>query len=166
MLRVLKTGVLVLAILVAPGPRALALDAHKAAYVGGTLTQFTNTTKRIEGCLDIADARQLRFTPDGSPDRTVRIDYANILDLEFGQTLRRRIVTTLGAVTFAGPVGLLTPSKRRHYLTITYIDEQRRNQVLMLELGDELVRRTLTTLEMRSGKPIEYRDEESRKWSR
>jgi hypothetical protein len=38
--------------------------------------------------------------------------------------------------------------------------------VLMLELGDEVVRRTLTSLELRSGKPIEFRDEESRRWSR
>ena len=66
----------------------------------------------------------------------------------------------------AGPFGLLTPSNRRHYLTITYVDAHCRTQVLMLELGDEVVRRTLTSLERRSGKPIEFRDEESRRWSR
>ena len=157
-----------LAILLAIGSRAVALDKHKSAYVGGTLTQFNNATGRIEGRLDVADARQLLFTPDGDPpdDRTVRIEYATILDLEFGQNLSRRLTTALGAAALAGPFALLTPSKRRHYLTITYVDAHRRTQVLILELGDEVVRRTLTSLELRSGKPIEFRDEESRRWSR
>ena len=148
--------------------RAVALDKHKTAYVGGTLTQFDNATGRIEGRLDVTDARQLMFTPDGDPadDRTVRIEYATIQDLEFGQKVSRRLTTTLVAAALAGPLGLLTPSNRRHYLTITYVDAHCRTQVLMLELGDEVVRRTLTSLERRSGKPIEFRDEESRRWSR
>jgi hypothetical protein len=160
--------VLALAILLALGAPTFALDRHKAAYVGGTLAQFNKAADRTEGRLDLDDARQLVFTPDSgrAADPTVRIDYATMLDLEFSQKVSRRLATTLGAAALAGPFAVLTPSKRRHYLTITYVDEQRRNQVLMLELGDELARRTLTVLELRSGKPIEFMDEESRKWSR
>ena len=52
----------------------------------------------------------------------------------------------------------------RHHLTITFLDEECRSQVVILELGKDIVRSTLSTLEERSGKPIEYRDEEARKW--
>ena len=101
-----------LALLLALGSHAFALDKHKAAYVGGTLTQF-NATDRTEGRLDLTDGRQLLFTPDSDPadDRTVRIDYATILDLEFGQKVSRRLATSLGAAALAGPFALLTPSK-------------------------------------------------------
>jgi MGT family glycosyltransferase len=164
-----RVSVFALTILLTLGSHAFALDKHRAAYVWGTLTQFNNATDRTEGRLDVTDARQLLFTPDGrsADGRTVRIDYATILDLEFGQKVTRRLATTLGATALAGPFALLTPSKKRqHFLTITYVDEQRRNQVLTLELGDEVVRRTLAALESRSGKPVEFRDEEARKWSR
>jgi hypothetical protein len=97
----------------------------------------------------------------------VRIAYASIQDLEFGQKVNRRLVTTIGAAALAGPVALLTRSaRRRHYLTIAFLDEERRNQVVILELGKEIVRSTLSTLEARSGKPVEYQDEEARKWIR
>lgn len=160
--------VLALAILIALEAPTFALDKHKAAYVGGTLAQFNKAADRTEGRLDLDDARRLVFAPDSdrAADRSVRVDYATMLDLEFSQKVSRRPATTLGTAALAGPFALLTPSKRRHYLTITYLDEQCRNQVLMLELGDELVRRTLTVLERRSGKPIEFMDEQSRKWSR
>ena len=72
----------------------------------------------------------------------------------------------MGVAALAGPMALLMRSSRRHYLTITFLDEEGRNQVVILELGNDIVRSTLSTLEARSGTPVEYRDEEARKWIR
>jgi hypothetical protein len=97
----------------------------------------------------------------------MRIAYASIQDLKFGQHVSRPVVTTLASAALGGPMALLVrPASRRHYLTITFLDEERRNQVVILELGKEIVRSTLSTLEARSGKPVEYQDEEARKWIR
>jgi MGT family glycosyltransferase len=159
----------VVAALLALASQVFALDKDKAAYVGGTLAQFHYTKGGAEGRLDFIGASHFLFTTDRSSieGRGVRIAYASIQDLEFGQKVSRRLVTTIGAAALAGPMALLTRSaSRRHFLTITFVDEERRNQVLILELGKEIVRSTLSTLEARSGKPVEYQDEEARKWIR
>jgi hypothetical protein len=155
-----------------PSTRGFSSGGHvavigKAAYVGGTLAQFQYATDRVEGRLDLRGAGHFLFTPDRNPTegRGVRIAYESIQDLQFGQKVRRRLVTTMGAAALAGPLALLTrPASRRHYLTITFLDEERRSQVVILELAKEIVRATLSTLEARSGKPIEYQDHEARKW--
>ena len=160
---------LVLAALLAFASHVSALDRDKAAYVGGTLAQFENAKDRAEGRLDFVGASHFLFTEDrnGTKGRAVRIAYANIQDLQFGQRVSRRLTTTIGAAVLAGPLALLTrPASRRHYLTITFVDDERRNQVAILELGKEIVRSTLRTLEARSGKPVEYQGDEARKWSR
>jgi MGT family glycosyltransferase len=167
--RVSRVSVVTLVALLMLASHAFALDKYKAAYVGGTLAQFHDPNDQAEGRLDVSDASELLFTADrNSVDgRRVRIDYASIQDLEFAQQVSRRAVTTIGAAALAGPMGLFVrPANRRHYLTITFLDEEGRNQVVILELGNEIVRSTLSTLEARSGKAVEYRDEAARKWIR
>jgi hypothetical protein len=164
-----RVSVLVVAALLALASHASALDKYKAAYIGGTLAQFQSAKDRIEGHLDFSGASHFLFTTDRNftEGRGVRIAYASIQDLQFGQKVSRRLVTTIGAAALAGPMALLTRSEsRRHYLTITFLDEERRHQVVILELGKEIVRSTLSTVEAGSGKPIEYQDEEARKWIR
>ncbi|MBI3666446.1 MAG: hypothetical protein HY236_09535, partial [Acidobacteria bacterium] len=58
---------------------------------------------------------------------------------------------------------LLLSKKRRHYLTINYLDAQDRQQAMVLELGKNIVRTTLASLEARTGKRIEYQDDEARR---
>ena len=169
MFRLLKLRVLLvsLAAVLAVASHVSALDKCKAAYVGGTLAQFPYPSDHTEGCLDFSDASHLVFTAgrNATEGRRVRIAYANIQDLEFGQKVSRRVATTMSAAALAGPMALLTrPTSRHHYLTITFLDEERRNQVVILELGKDIVRSTLSTLEARSGKRIECQDEEARKW--
>ena len=67
-----------------------------------------------------------------------------------------------------GPIGLLTlfSKKRKHYLTIGFKDESDKDQVAVIELGKDIVRVTLPILETRSGKKVEYQDEEARKSSK
>jgi MGT family glycosyltransferase len=164
-----RISLIAVAVLVALVSHVYALDKCKAAYVGGTLAQFQYAKNRAEGRLDFSEASHFLFTTDrnSTEEHGVRIAYANVEDLQFGQKVSRRLVTTIGAAALAGPIALLTRSaSRRHYLTITFLDEERRNQVVILELGKEIVRSTLSTLEARSGKQIEYQDEKARKWVR
>src|SRR5262245_8577326 len=163
----LRVSVVALAALLALASHVSALDKYKAAYVGGTLAQFRCANEQPEGRLDFSDVSHLEFIVDRSAGerRGVRIAYASIQDLEFGQRVSRRVAVTMGAAALAGPMALLThPKSRRHYLTITFLDEEGRNQVVILELGQDIVRSTLSAVETRSRKPVEYRDEEARKW--
>jgi hypothetical protein len=54
-------------------------------------------------------------------------------------------------------------SERKHYLTVGFTDEADRAQVVVLELGKDIVRTTLAVVQTRSGKKIEYQDDEARK---
>jgi hypothetical protein len=57
----------------------------------------------------------------------------------------------------------LFSKKRKHYLTVGYKDEEGSDQVVVLELGKDIVRTTLAVVETRAGKQIEFQDEEARK---
>jgi hypothetical protein len=98
----------------------------------------------------------------------LRVEYTAIQHVEFGQTARRRVKAAIGASALFGPIGLvaLRSKQRAHYLTIAYRDEIGVNQAVVLELGKSVVRDTLAIVEARSGKAIEYQDEEARKWSK
>ena len=56
----------------------------------------------------------------------------------------------------------LFSKKRNHFLTITYNDKAGKEQAGVFELGKDIVRTTLPILEARSGKKIEYFDQETR----
>jgi hypothetical protein len=152
------------------GPSLLpGLDGGKAAYVDGTIVELDTAAHPVEGRLCAGAGPQLTFTPDGPrAGPPLHIEYAGIRTLEYGQQAGRRVRTALGSAVLLGPIGLLALSskKRDHYLTIGYLDEQGRDQVVILQLGREIVRVTLATLEARSGKPVEYLDEEARRWGR
>jgi hypothetical protein len=160
---------LTMMIVFASPPRVWALDANKVAYVGGTIVSFNVSNEPIEGRLDIGPNR-LVFVPDGGPHAAgrLRIDYESVRDLELGQKVERRRGLVVGATVLAGPFGLLLLSaqRRAHYLTLVYADEMGENQVVVMELGKNVVRAALDALEAHTGLAIEYQDEAARKWSR
>jgi hypothetical protein len=143
-----------------------AVDGKKAAYVGGTATAFANAKEPPEGKLDTQNEEALVLTVEKKPfsGQTLRIPYGSIEDLEYGQKAGRRVGAALGTALI-NPVGLflLFSKKRKHYLTIGYKDEAGKDQVAVLELGKDIVRTTLPIVETRSGKQIQYQDEEARK---
>ena len=53
--------------------------------------------------------------------------------------------------------------KRRHYLTMEYVDAEGKSQAAVFEIGKNAIRYTLKSLEVRTGKKIEYEDDEARK---
>ena len=60
------------------------------------------------------------------------------------------------------PIALLS-KKRKHFLTIGYQDENGKQQAAVFEIGKDTVRVDLATIEARTGRKIEYQDEEARK---
>jgi hypothetical protein len=135
--------------------------------VGGTIARFNTSSNRINGRVEVRP-RHFVFVPENSlhAAEPLSIDYESIRHLEFGQRASRRVPLVVAAAVVLGPPGLLSLSakSRAHYLTLTYAGEQGRTEVIVLELGKHVVRSTLAVVEARSGIPIEYQDEEARKW--
>lgn len=130
-----------------------AVDGKKAEYTGGTIAGLKD---KAEGTLDTSKSDALVF--DAKKDGTASIPYAAITGLEYGQKAGRRVAVAV----LVSPLALFS-KKRNHYLTIGYNDEAGKEQVGVFELGKDIVRTSLKIIETRSGKNIEYQDEEARK---
>ena len=125
--------------------------------MGGTWTQYAAES---EGKIDFSDSAQMRFIPDRK-ERDASIPYDKITSLEYGQKAGRRIGLTL--LTGAWP--LLLSKKRRHYVTIGFTDDSGQPAGVIFELGKDVTRVTLKTLEIRTGKKVDYETEDARKHS-
>ena len=146
---------------------AFAIDSKATAYKGGTVPGFDGAKDEVEGLLDMSKQDQLIFTATDNPfkGKTFSITYSKIVDLEYGQKAGRRVGTAVATTVLFGPIGLLSllSKKRKHYLTVGFKDDMEKDQVVVLELGKDIVRTTIPIIETRSGKKVEYQDEESRK---
>ena len=128
------------------------LGSHATMYVGGTVTSIKQET---EGKSSTDDEKAFLFEYQGGK---LLIPYERINQLEYGQKAGRRI----GLAIAVNPIALLS-KKRRHFLTISYLDDGEKQQAVVLELGKDIVRTTLASVQARSGRKIEYQDEEARK---
>lgn len=134
-------------------PGLLALDSKKAQYIGGTVSSLK---EKAEGHLSTAGEDAVTFTPKNATP--LSIPYAGISELEYGQKAGRRV----GMAILISPLALFS-KKRKHYLTISYTDAAGKDQAAVFELGKDIVRTTLKILETRSGKDIQFQDEDARK---
>jgi hypothetical protein len=159
------TALTVIASLLAP-VALLAVDKDRAAYFGGTTAVFVGASDPIDADLDTTEATHLVLTGRKDPYKGValRIPYAAMTDLEYGQKAGRRVGAAIGTTVLLGPIGLLTlfSKKRSHYLTIAWRDGET-EQVAVIELGKEIVRTTLPIVKARSGQAITFQDEDARK---
>lgn len=145
-----------LAVVVTTDTCAMAgVGSKSAVYVGGTVNSIKEFT---EGKCSASDEKIFVFAYKGG---TLTIPYDRINALEYGQKAGRR----LGLAIVVSPLALFS-KKRKHFLTVNYMGENDKQQAAVFELGKDIIRTTLTTLEARSGKKIEYQDEEARKSSR
>ena len=128
------------------------IPSNKAVYRGGTLPAPAVNT---EGAVATTDQHAFTFAYKHGQ---FTIPYERVNFLEYGQKSGRR----LGLGIAISPV-LLLSKKRRHYLTINFLDEQGAQQAMVLELGKSTVRTILASLSARTGKKIEYQDDEARK---
>jgi len=121
-------------------------------YVGGTIESIK---AGAEGTSSTQDEKVFTFE---SKEGKIAIPYDKINDLEYGQKAGRR----LGLALTISP-WLLLSKKRKHFLTIGFTDANEKQQAGVFELGKDIVRVTLVSLEARSGKKVEYQDDEARK---
>lgn len=128
------------------------LGSDKTAYIGGTENQIKDGT---EGRSSAKDEKCFVFE---YKDGKLEIPYEQVDDLEYGQKAGRRV-----GLAIAISPWLLLSKKRKHFLTVGWKDEQDKQHAAVLELGKSVVRTTLATLEARTGKKIEYQDDEARK---
>jgi hypothetical protein len=134
------------------GSLALAVSGDKARYAGGTESQVKDNA---EGVISTKASDDLTFTADKA---TLSIPYDQVDDLEYGQKAGRRV----GVAIVVTPLALFS-KKRKHFLTIGWKDAQGTQHVAIFELGKSIVRVTLATLEARTGKKVEYQDDDARK---
>ena len=131
---------------------AWAVGGSDTSYIGGTI----NTIK--EGTEGTSSAKDEKVFVFDYKTGKLTIPYDRVNDLEYGQKAGRRLGLALAISPW-----LLLSHKRKHFLTVGYLDENDKQQAAVFELGKNVIRVTLTTLEARTGKKIEYQDEEARK---
>jgi len=126
----------------------------------GTSTRFGRSGELIapEGDLDTKNDITITFS---SKKGSIAIPYARITGIEYGQKAGRRV----GVAIFISPLALFS-KKRKHFLTLSYKDDAGKEQAVVLELGKDVIRTTLTIVETRSGPQIEYPDDDARKAGR
>src|SRR5579859_8066063 len=125
---------------------------NDAKYVGGTISSLKEGT---EGKSSTSDEKVFIFEYKGGK---LAIPYDQINDLEYGQKAGRRVGLALTISPW-----LLLSKKRKHFLTIGYKDESDKQQAGVFEIGKDAIRVTLASLEARTGKKVDYQDEEARK---
>jgi predicted ribosome-associated RNA-binding protein Tma20 len=134
-------------------PLLLAGDSgSRAAYVGGTVAGLPS---KSEGNINTTDGEVLLFR---TKQASVRIPYSKINTIEYGQRVSRRVVEAV----LVSPL-LLLAKKRKHFLTVGYTDEQGHQQALVFQVDKGAVRAVLVSLEAKTGRKIEFQDEEARK---
>ena len=134
-------------------PLLLAGDpGGRAQYVGGTVAGLPS---KSEGNINTTDGEVLLFR---AKQATVRIPYSKINTIEYGQRVSRRFVEAV----LVSPL-LLLAKKRKHFLTVGYTDEQGQQQALVFQLNKGAVRAVLVSLEAKTGRKVEFQDEDARK---
>jgi hypothetical protein len=130
---------------------ARGLGGH-AEYVGGTITQIP------VGCQGTVLATDDRFFVFYSGKASWRVPYEKINLVEYGEKVDRRYL----AAVLISPLFLLA-KKRQHFLTVGYSDEDEHQQAMIFKIGKDDIRATLVVLEARTGRKVEYQDEDARK---
>lgn len=124
----------------------------RAEYAGGTIAQIP------DGCSGSIQAIDDEFFVFYSKKARWRVPYEKINLIEYGQKVDRRYL----AAVFISPLFLFS-KKRQHFLTVGYTDEAGRQQAMIFRVNKDDIRMILVSLEARTGRKIEFQDEEARK---
>jgi hypothetical protein len=148
----IRTAFAALSALVLAVPSAAAERGFKTQLVGGAVAELPVKSAVV---VDLAEADSLRLN---CGRRAFSIPYQKINELEYGQNVSRRFA----AAVLISPVLLLSKS-RKHFVTVGYVDSQDHQQVLVLRVDKGDIRPLLAALETRTGRRVEYQDEDARK---
>ena len=127
----------------------------RTQFVGGTVAGIDAKSKTQ---LDLSGAEALVLR---SGKTESRIDYRKVNTVEYGQSVSRRYA----AAVLISPVLLLSKS-RKHFVTVGYVDEAGGQQALVFRVDKGDIRSVLASLEARTGRRVEYQDDEARKAGR
>jgi hypothetical protein len=133
-------------------PAAGADRGVKTQLMGGTPPGIdAKSTAR----LDLTSAEALVFSCGKSE---FSVPYGKVNTLEYGQSVSRRYA----AAVLVSPLLLLSKS-RKHFVTLGYVDAEGKQQVLVFRVEKGDIRSVLASLEARTGRRVEYQDDEARK---
>jgi hypothetical protein len=124
----------------------------RAEYVGGTITQIP------AGCDGTVQTVDERFFVFYSGKASWRVPYEKINLVEYGEKVDRRYI----AAVLISPLFLLA-KKRQHFLTVGYSDQDDRQQAMIFKVNKDDIRAMLVTLEARTGRKVEFQDDDARK---
>jgi hypothetical protein len=128
-------------------------NGSRVLYVGGTVPGVRNKSgARIE----LLDDDALRLNIKG--DYSLMVPYKDVSTLEYGLRVSRRYVEAV----LISPL-FLVAKRKTHFLTIGYMDSSGRQQAMVLEVNKDDIRALLVSLEARTGRVVEYQDDEARK---
>ena len=124
----------------------------RTEFVGGTLSGIdAKSTAR----LDYSGAEEMVFH---CASGDIRVAYRRVNTLEYGQTVSRRYA----AAVLLSPLLLLSKA-RKHFVTLGYVDAEGQQQVVVFRVEKGDIRSVLVGLEARTGRRVEYQDDEARK---
>ena len=127
-------------------------SGSRASYVGGTVPGLAGGT---DGILQLTGEDSLLFR---TRKATLEIPYEKVNLLEYGQKASRRFA----AAILVSPMLLLSKS-RKHYLTVGYTDADGQQQAVVFRIDKNHVRPVLAGLEAKTGRKVEYQDNEARR---
>ncbi len=124
----------------------------RVQYVGGTVAGVPMKSSVL---IDLLTEDALTLN---SRISSVHIPYSDINTIEYGMRVSRRYMEAV----LISPI-FLVAKKRTHFLTIGYSDSEGRQQAMVLQVNKEEIRPLLVSLEARTGRKVEFQDEEARK---
>jgi hypothetical protein len=147
------TSKIIAVLLLTAAVNALASDSGgRAEYVGGTIVQIPS------GCHGNVQLMDQDFLVFYSGKANWRVPYDKINLVEYGQRVDRRYL----AAVLISPLFILS-KKRQHFLTVGYTDEEGRQQAMIFRVDKGDIRSLLVSLEARTGRKVEFQDDEARK---
>lgn len=142
------------------------IPTKSAKYIGGTAT----IPQEVLGRLDTSDLMNLSFDWAKAGKTAAGnwgIPYSHVTGLSYGQHAGRRVgASAAAAATVWGApaaIPLLLVKKRRHYLTIDFLDENGKKHGAIFLVGKSAIGSLLDDLESKTGKKTQFEDEEARK---
>ena len=127
-------------------------NGGRAEYVGGTISRIPSG---CHGTVQAIDQDYFVFTAGKAH---WRVPYQQINTLEYGQHVERDFVDAF----LLSPLFLLR-KKHQYFLTVGYADDDGKQQALIFKVDGGDIRAMLVSLEARTGRKVEYQDEDARK---
>jgi hypothetical protein len=127
-------------------------QGNRVLYVGGTVA---GVPSHSNGEIDVRDENALSLH---LRDKAITVAWGDVSNVEYGMHVDRRYLEAV----LISPLFLIA-KKRSHFVTIDYVDSEKKQQAVVLEVGKGDIRQLLVSLEARTGRRVEYQDDEARK---